>query len=316
MTPSPINNAMNAKVWAMLILLSVLWGGSFFFVGVAVNELPTLTIVALRVVIAAITLWMIVLIIGLPIPRSLKLWCMFLAMGLLNNVIPFLLIVWGQAQIASGLASILNAATPIFTVIVAAIFLTDERPTQLKVIGVTIGFLGVVMMIGLPALDTGENLLAQLAVVTATLSYAFAGVYGRKFKSQNINPIVIAAGQVTASSLVLLPIAVAVDGVTTLNQASSSTWISMIGLAVMSTAIAYALYFKILELAGATNVLLVTLLVPVSAILLGSLFLDESLQLIHFIGMAMIALGLSFIDGRLWLRVKTLTVGHKTCSKP
>lgn len=316
MTPSPINNAMNAKVWAMLILLSVLWGGSFFFVGVAVNELPTLTIVALRVVIAAITLWMIVLIIGLPIPRSLKLWSMFLAMGLLNNVIPFLLIVWGQAQIASGLASILNAATPIFTVIVAAIFLTDERPTQLKVIGVTIGFLGVVMMIGLPALDTGENLLAQLAVVTATLSYAFAGVYGRKFKSQNINPIVIAAGQVTASSLVLLPIAVAVDGVTTLNQASSSTWISMIGLAVMSTAIAYALYFKILELAGATNVLLVTLLVPVSAILLGSLFLDESLQLIHFIGMAMIALGLSFIDGRLWLRVKTLTVGHKTCSKP
>lgn len=316
MTPSPINNAMNAKVWAMLILLSVLWGGSFFFVGVAVNELPTLTIVALRVVIAAITLWMIVLIIGLPIPRSLKLWCMFLAMGLLNNVIPFLLIVWGQAQIASGLASILNAATPIFTVIVAAIFLTDERPTQLKVIGVTIGFLGVVMMIGLPALDTGENLLAQLAVVTATLSYAFAGVYGRKFKSQNINPIVIAAGQVTASSLVLLPIALTVDGVTTLNQASSSTWISMIGLAVMSTAIAYALYFKILELAGATNVLLVTLLVPVSAILLGSLFLDESLQLIHFIGMAMIALGLSFIDGRLWLRVKTLTVGHKTCSKP
>ncbi len=174
MTPPPINNAMNAKVWAMLILLSVLWGGSFFFVGVAVNELPTLTIVALRVVIAAITLWMIVLIIGLPIPRSLKLWSMFLAMGLLNNVIPFLLIVWGQAQIASGLASILNAATPIFTVIVAAIFLTDERPTQLKVIGVTIGFLGVVMMIGLPALDTGENLLAQLAVVTATLSYAFA----------------------------------------------------------------------------------------------------------------------------------------------
>lgn len=316
MTPSPINNAMNAKVWAMLILLSVLWGGSFFFVGVAVNELPTLTIVALRVVIAAITLWMIVLIIGLPIPRSLKLWSMFLAMGLLNNVIPFLLIVWGQAQIASGLASILNAATPIFTVIVAAIFLTDERPTQLKVIGVTIGFLGVVMMIGLPALDTGENLLAQLAVVTATLSYAFAGVYGRKFKSQNINPIVIAAGQVTASSLVLLPIALTVDGVTTLNQTSSSTWISMIGLAVMSTAIAYALYFKILELAGATNVLLVTLLVPVSAILLGSLFLDESLQLIHFIGMAMIALGLSFIDGRLWLRVKTLTVGHKTCSKP
>lgn len=316
MTPSPINNAMNAKVWAMLILLSVLWGGSFFFVGVAVNELPTLTIVALRVVIAAITLWMIVLIIGLPIPKSLKLWCMFLAMGLLNNVIPFLLIVWGQAQIASGLASILNAATPIFTVIVAAIFLTDERPTQLKVIGVTIGFLGVVMMIGLPALDTGENLLAQLAVVTATLSYAFAGVYGRKFKSQTINPIVIAAGQVTASSLVLLPIALTVDGVTTLNQASSSTWISIIGLAVMSTAIAYVLYFKILELAGATNVLLVTLLVPVSAILLGSLFLDESLQLIHFIGMAMIALGLSFIDGRLWLRVKTLTVGHKTCSKP
>ncbi|WP_139684437.1 DMT family transporter [Vibrio tasmaniensis] len=305
---STINISMNARVWAMLILLSMLWGGSFFFVGVVVTDLPPLTIVALRVGIAAITLWVIALMIGLRPPRELRVWGAFLGMGLLNNVVPFALIVWGQTQIASGLASILNAATPIFAVVVAGILLPDERVTPLKLVGVGIGFVGVVVMIGLPALSGGGSLIAQLAIITAALSYAFAGVYGRRFKAMGINPIITAAGQVTASTMVLTPVALMVDGPLDVVAMNGDTWAAIVGLAVLSTAVAYILYFKILELAGATNVLLVTLLVPVSAILLGSLFLNESLEVIHFIGMLLIAIGLSAIDGRLWRRIKLAKV--------
>ncbi|NRB24009.1 DMT family transporter [Shewanella sp.] len=301
---STINTSMNARVWAMLILLSMLWGGSFFFVGVVVTELAPLTIVTLRVAIAAMTLWAIALMIGLRPPKTLRVWLAFLGMGLLNNVIPFALIVWGQTQIASGLASMLNAATPIFTVVVAGILLADERITPLKLAGVAVGFLGVAVMIGLPALSGNGNLVAQLAIIAAALSYAFAGVYGRRFKAMGINPIITAAGQVTASTLILIPITLFVDGGLDVAGVSLNSWTAMIGLAVLSTAIAYVLYFKILELAGATNVLLVTLLVPVSAILLGSLFLNESLEAIHFVGILLIALGLSAIDGRLWHRLK------------
>ena len=282
---SSINTTMGTREWAMLITLSVLWGGSFFFVGVAVTDLPPLTIVTLRVGIAAITLW-----------------CIVLVMGLLNNVIPFALIVWGQTQIASGLASILNAATPIFTVVVASMLLPDERATPLRIVGVMIGFIGVVMMIGLPAIDGDNSLLAQVAIIAATLSYAFAGVYGRRFKAMAVNPIITAAGQVTASALVLAPIALAVEGPPDITEINTGTWGAIFGLAVLSTAVAYVLYFKILASAGATNLLLVTLLVPVSAILLGSLLLNETLEVVHFVGMALIALGLSAIDGRLWRR--------------
>lgn len=294
---------MGLREWAMLIVLSVLWGGSFFFVGVAVTDLPPLTIVLLRVGLAAIALWSIALIMGLRPPKSVGVWVAFLGMGLLNNVIPFVLIVWGQTQIASGLASILNAATPIFAVVVAGILLPDERATPLKLAGVAVGFIGVVVMIGLPALGGVDSLLAQVAIIAATLSYAFAGVYGRRFKVMAINPIITAAGQVTASALVLTPITLMVDGPLDVAGPSMGTWAAIVGLAVLSTAVAYVLYFKILERAGATNLLLVTLLVPISAILLGSLFLNESLELVHLVGMALIALGLSAIDGRMWKRL-------------
>lgn len=280
--------------------------GHFFFVGVAVSELPPLTIVTLRVGIAAIALWIFALLIGLRPPKNLRIWGTFLGIGLLNNVLPFALIVWGQTQIASGLASILNAATPIFAVVVAGFLLPDERPTPLKIVGVCIGFIGVVLMIGLPAITNGGQITPQVAIIAAALCYAFAGVYGRKFKAMDIHPIIIAAGQVSASTLILLPIALFIDGPIDVATISLQTCLAITGLAVASTAIAYVLYFKILEIAGATNVLLVTLLVPVSAILLGAVFLDESLQTIHFIGMMLIAFGLSAIDGRLWRRLKVV----------
>ena len=296
-----VNTIMNRREWAMLVTLSVLWGGSFFFAEIALESLPPLTIVTLRVGLAAITLWLVVLALKLPIPNSTPIWIAFLTMGLLNNVLPFSLIVWGQSQISSGLAAILNATAPLFGVIVAGILLRDESATPLKITGVVIGFAGVIVMMDLSSIAT-SSLLAQLAILAAALSYACASVYGRRFKATGLNPILVAAGQVTGSTLLLLPIALWVDGNDPYANVPTQVWAAIISLAVFSTAAAYILYFKLLASAGATNILLVTLLVPVSAILLGWLFLEESLQTPHIIGMAMIALGLSAIDGRLWRR--------------
>tara|TARA_B110000240_G_scaffold179437_1_gene209667 strand:+ start:9227 stop:10135 length:909 start_codon:yes stop_codon:yes gene_type:complete len=298
---------MGMREWLMLITLSLLWGGSFFFVGVAVVELPPLTIVTLRVGLAAITLWIIVLFMGLSLPKSPNVWVAFLIMGLLNNVIPFSLIVWGQTHIASGLASVLNATTPLFGVIVVGLLLVDERATAMKLVGVAVGFLGVVMMIGIPSLDSVKQgtILAQIAILGAALSYAFASVFGRRFKAMGLKPIIIAAGQVTGSTALLAPVAFYVDGPLALlgpGSPSIIVWASILTLAVFSTALAYILYFKILASSGATNILLVTLLVPVSAIFLGLLFLNETLQWVNLAGMALIAIGLSAIDGRLWKR--------------
>ena len=296
-----VNTIMNRREWAMLVTLSVLWGGSFFFAEIALESLPPLTIVTLRVGLAAITLWLVVLALKLPIPNSTPIWIAFLTMGLLNNVLPFSLIVWGQSQISSGLAAILNATAPLFGVIVAGILLRDESATPLKIMGVVVGFAGVIVMMDLSSIAT-SSLLAQLAILAAALSYACASVYGRRFKATGLNPILVAAGQVTGSTLLLLPIALWVDGNDHYANVPTQVWAAIISLAVFSTAAAYILYFKLLASAGATNILLVTLLVPVSAILLGWLFLEESLQTPHVIGMAMIALGLSAIDGRLWRR--------------
>lgn len=303
---SSINTSMGGREWLMLLSLSVLWGGSFFFIGVAVSELNPFTIVALRVGIAAIVLWGIAFSMKLLPSINLKLLSAFLCMGILNNVIPFVFIVWGQTQIASGLASILNAATPIFTIVVAGLILPDERATPLKLLGVLIGFFGVVVIIGIP--DEDSSYSAQLAIVAAALSYAFAGVYGRRFKIMSVHPMIIAAGQVTASFIVILPITLFVDGIPNIESISIDIWGAIIGLAVFSTAVAYVLYFKILESSGATNLLLVTLLIPVSAILLGYFFLGETLATKHFIGMALIAIGLSVVDARLWSWKRTTAV--------
>ncbi|MCH9645265.1 MAG: DMT family transporter [Proteobacteria bacterium] len=295
-----INTVMGVKEWLMLIILSILWGGSFFFVEVILQDLSALTIVTLRLLLATFVLWGVALYLNLQVPKSAKIWLAFLVMGLLNNAIPFTLIVWGQTQIASSLASILNAAMPFFTVIVAGLWLADERVGTLKIIGICIGFSGVVLMIGLPANSNMTTVIAQMAVLGAGLSYAFASAYGRRFQAMTISPIILAAGQTSTSSLLMLPIAYSVDGAPIMGNWSIETILSIIALAVLSTAVAYVLYFKILSSAGAVNISLVTLLVPISAILLGVVILNETITTIHLLGLSMIALGLSAIDGRLW----------------
>lgn len=294
---------MSGSDWGLLLFLSLLWGGSFLFVGVAVKELPTLVIVLVRVGLAAAALLIVILLTGKRLPRQREVWFAFLGMGLLNNVIPFGLIVWSQHAIGSGLASILNASTPLFTVLVAGCLLPDERITARKILGILVGFAGVVVMIGSDALQgLGADVWAQLAMLGAALSYAFAGVFGRRFKRFGVDPVVTAAGQVSASTLILLPIVFWLDAPLSLPMPSMPVVLSLIALALLSTAFAYILYFRILARAGATNLLLVTFLIPVSAIFLGALLLDERLELVHFIGMALIGVGLGAIDGRLFAR--------------
>ena len=291
---------MSPLDWLLLLALSILWGGSFFFVGVAVKALPPFTIVLLRVATAAIALHVVLRVGRTPMPWDGRTWRAFFGMGLLNNAIPFSLIVWGQTHIASGLASILNATTPLFTVLIAHMLTADERLTRGRIAGVLVGLAGVVVLIGPQALaGLGNDVTAQLAVLAAAISYGFAAIFGRRFKRMGVPPLATAAGQVTASSMLLLPIAMLVDRPWTLQAPGLPVWGAVLGLALLSTALAYVLFFRILASAGAVNLMLVTFLIPVSALVLGSAFLGEAPAPADFVGMALIGLGLAAIDGRL-----------------
>ena len=296
---------MDAFDWVMLITLATVWGGSFLFNAILVAELPVLTIVAIRVTVAALALWGFMYATGRKIPTSLHVWGALLILGVLNNAIPFSLIVQGQTQITSGLASILNATTPLFTIVVAGIFLMDEQFSVLRVSGVIVGFSGVILMVGPDALGgLGADFWAQLCALGAAFSYGFASVFGRRFRELRVDPVMVATGQVTMSSLVLWPIALWVDGPQDIENMSLNAALSMFGLAVLCTSFAYILYFRILERAGATNISLVTFLVPISAIILGVLVLGEQIYIKEIIGMTLIGVGLAIIDGRLIKRLR------------
>ncbi|MDP4822972.1 MAG: DMT family transporter [Aestuariivirgaceae bacterium] len=298
MNTSAIKQSMGLAEWAMLITLSMIWGGSFFFNRIAVSELPVFTIVALRVGIAACILWLIVLATRTPLPGDRKTYQRLFLLGFINSVIPFSLIVWGQTRIGSGPASILNATTPFFTIIVANAFLADERLTWQKFTGVIIGIAGVAAMIGVSAFeDAAADVIAELALIGASIAYALGTTFARQFRSHP--PLIVATGQITSAALIITPIAIIADQAWTLPLPRTEVMLSVASLAALCTAFAYLLYFRILRSAGATNVALVTFLVPVSAILLGILFLGEHLEWRHLTGMAAISAGLALIDGRL-----------------
>jgi drug/metabolite transporter (DMT)-like permease len=289
---------MGPVEWTLLLALSVLWGGSFFFGKVALTELPPFTVVFGRVCLAAIALNIIVMATGNRMPTTASAWCALFGMGLLNNLIPFSLIFWGQTQIASGLASILNSTTPLFAVVLAHWLTQDEKLTTNRMAGVLLRIGGVTVLIGPDALGgLGVNAVAQVAVLGAALSYAFAGIYGRRFRS--VPPLVTASGQVTATTVMMLPVMLVVDQPWTIGAPGMRTVAALVGLALLSTALAYVIYFRILAAAGATNLLLVTFLIPVSALILGGWGLGERLESWHWAGMALVASGLVAIDGRL-----------------
>ena len=267
---------MTWRVWFWLVSLSVLWGGSFFFAKVALGSFGPLTVVFGRVALAALALNLVN-----PLRRDAP-WRSFLAMGALNNALPFSLIFWGQTHIASGLASILNATTPLFTVVVAHLLTDDEKVTAPKVAALLSGIIGVAVLIGPTIAQPNDSLWGELACLGAALSYAFAGIYGRRFRTMGVKPLDAAAGQVTASTLLILPIMLSVEQPWNGAVPTANGWTALAALALLSTALAYVLYFRILAAAGATNLLLVTFLIPVTSILLGAVFLQERLEPRHF----------------------------------
>jgi drug/metabolite transporter (DMT)-like permease len=289
---------MGAGEWTMLVVLSVVWGGTFFFVAIAVAEVPPLTLVLARVALAAAALLIYLRLTGNRLPRDARSWLVLAVMGLGNNVIPFSLIFWSQTQISSGLASILNATAPLFAVLFAHWLTRDERLTPARIGGAFLGLCGVGTLMGPAALDgLGLAVLAQLASLTAAATYALMGIFIRRFSTTA--PAVSAAGQLLCSSIVMLPVAMIVDQPWTLPLPSAGTTAAIIALAVVSTAFGYLLFFRVLLAAGATNIMLVTFLIPVSALMLGVFVLGESFEIRHLAGMALIGLGLAAIDGRV-----------------
>lgn len=295
--------SISSRAWAELALLSFIWGASFLSIRIALDEVGPLTSVAHRTFWAMLVLWAVVLLWRLPIPKDPRIWVAFVIMGLLNNVIPFSLMAWGQLHIETGLTSILNAATAIFGVILAALFFADERLTPRRAIGVTLGFLGVSTAIGIDALLNFDlRSLGQLAVLAGTISYAFAGVWARK-RMGGLPPQVAAMGMLTGSTLVTVPLAVVVEGPFTTDLALR-TWGAIGYYALIATAFAYLLYYRVLAMAGSGNLLLCTLLIAPVAIILGAVVLDEALTLNAYLGFALLALGLLILDGRFFQRLQ------------
>lgn len=296
---------MSGGEWAMLLILSVLWGGSFFFIAVAVKGLPPITIVLLRVALAALALNLVLLAVGQRLPVDRRHWKAFFVMAALNNAVPFTLIVWGTAHIPSGLASVLNASAPLWALVVAHVLTHDEKMTRPRVVGVIIGFAGIIYMIGVDAVRAmGTHVVAQLAVVAGAFCYALGSATGRRLQYLAMKPLLFSAGQFAAATVLMLPVALLVDRPWQLPVPGVEVMAAVAGLAIVSTAFAYIIYFRVLSSAGAVNILLVTFLVPITSILLGAAFLGERLQPSHFLGMALIGTGLAVIDGRLWRRLR------------
>jgi len=291
--------AIGPVEWIALITLSIIWGGSYLFMKIAVGFLPVFTIVFARVAFGAMTLGAILLVSGLQLPKGWVKWRAFLGMGLLNNVIPMSLIVFGTHSISAGLASIINAMTPIFTLMFAHLLTTDERLTAYKLIGIGLGFCGVIVLIG-PGLllNIDASVIGELACVAASISYATSNIFGRRFVSMGLKPLEIAFGQVSSSSLILLPLACWVDQPWTLALPPIYAILSVVALGMLCTRIAYLLFFHVLTRSGAVAIALVTLLIPPSAITLGAVVLGEPISAQNLIGMALIAIGLMAVNRR------------------
>ncbi len=309
------NSDIPSRAWGDIALLGLIWGASFLSIRLALDEVGVFTLVAHRVGWAMLILWGYVALRRLPLPRAPQVWAAFLVMGLLNNVIPFSLMAWGQLHIETGLTSIFNAATAVFAVPVAAACFADERMTLRRILGVSVAFAGVAIAIGLDALRSFDiRSIAQLAVLAGTLSYAFAAAWARA-RLSHLPPQVAAAGMLTGSTLIMAPLALWLEGAPTLPHLPQ-TYAAIGYFAVIGTALAYLLYYRIVQAAGSANAMLVTLVIPPVAIALGAIVLGERLAPTAFAGFALLALGLLILDGRLlralslWTRPAPRAIPH------
>ena len=283
--------------WIMLLCLSLLWSASVLFMKIAAEGLPILTLVLIRVGVAAVVLQVAVTLLRSPRPKGAPIHIRYALMGIFNNLLPSALIVYATIRIGAGAASILNATAPIFTLVIAHFATMDEKMTAPKLAGITLGFLGVVAMSAPGAMaGVGSEQVAILAMLAATFCYGLSAMIGRSF--HGIPPLISAAYQLTASTLILAPIVLLIEPPWTLAAPSAEALTAALALALLSTALAYVLFFAVIARSGATNVMLVTLMIPVSGVFLAWLFLGEAFQMDEAAGMVLIALGLVVIDGR------------------
>ncbi len=286
---------MNAGEWGLLLSLSGLWGLSYLFQKIGLSELPVFSVVLARVGLAAVPLVVILYALGQRLPTAPGLWAGFMAIALLNNVVPFSLIVGGQQWISTGMTAILIGTTPMMSVVLSH-FLGEERMTVGRVAGVAVGLAGLVVLVGPEALGGFTlGLMGQLLTLGAALSYTLAAIYGRRFR--DVPPLVLSTGQLVCATAIMLPVAAFADRFWTY-PVSGGVWAALLALAVFGTSLGYILYFRLLARAGPTNLLLVTLLVPIGATITGVLFLEEAVTPTALGGMVLIFLGLAVIDGR------------------
>ena len=301
-----MQRTMQVRDWAMLLSLALVFGSAFFLGDLGLRSFGPLTVAAARVAIAAAILSAVAFLRGRRFPNDAKTWFALLVMGALNNAIPFSLIFWGQTRIDSGLAAILNATTPIFTVLLAHL-VGDERLSLRRLAGVLFGFAGVAVLIGPAAISHLDPTdVAELAILLAAVCYALAGLWGRQFRG--LPTEVAAAGMLIASSAIMLPVAAWAEHPWTMSPTVTSL-VAIAALGLLSTAVAYLLYFRLLARVGATNLLLVTFLLPVVALVLGALFLGEHVPAIDLMGLALILAGLAAIDGRIFGRFRATGPG-------
>jgi drug/metabolite transporter (DMT)-like permease len=297
---------MTPQTWGLLVLLSIIWGASFFFAAISLTGFQPFTIVLGRVAIAAAALVVACRIAGLPLPRGRTQWMAVAGMGMFNNALPFTLIVTGQTFIPSSLAGVLNAATPVFAVLCLHVATTDDRLRANTLAGALTGLAGVAILAGPAAFAGGRpgELTGILLCLGACLSYGISAVWARRLRTAGLPPLSVAAGQCTSSTLMMLPLVLAFDRPWTLPAPPGEAVAALVAFGLFSTGLAYALFYRIMARAGATNAMLVTLLVPVTALILGTLVLGEQLAARHFLGMAVIGAGLLLIDGRLLPRLR------------
>ena len=287
--------------WIRIAILSLVWGGSFFFVEVMLEAMPPMTSVLGRLIIGLAGLVGLLKLLGHPLRPLMTQWRSFALIGLINNAIPFSLISFGQTEITGSLASIINASTPIMTAVVAHQLTTDERLSLRKTLGIAFGFGGVLVLFGPAGMQGGASLLGMAAGLTATICYAFGSVYSKRLKSNP--PMLNATGQVLYGTFWMVPVVCLIDQPWSLPMPGIGPWLALMGIGLLSTTLAFFIYFRVLKTAGASNVVLVTFLVPVSASALGIVFLGEVLAIQHILAYLLIALGLAIIDGRIVARL-------------
>ena len=295
---------MSSRAWFLLLSLAFIWGASFYFIEIGLAHLDPFWLVSTRLLFGALPLGLWFLTQQKALPMTFRFWSSVMIMGVINNFLPFNFIAFGQLFVTGGMASIINANTAFMGVIVSGMFLSSERATWNRLIGVIIGVAGVAIAIGVtPSLltaDTSNSFLGSLAIVLATISYAFAGVWG-KLKLSEYSSTQGAVGMLICSAAVSVFCSFLISGPPSLTIISYPLDLIQVvfGLGVLGTALAYPLYFKILEVAGSSNLMLVTIIVPVFAIILDALMLNQFVTRADLFGFTLVAVGLLIMDGRL-----------------